>query len=75
MHWLNARGVQARPLWALIHEQKPYTTCEAYRIEHAVDFAAHILNIPCSTGITKEEIQAVVVLLEEGVRTGEREMP
>lgn len=53
---LQDRGVQTRAIWGLIHEQLPYKDCIAYEMEKAPYYSNCILNIPCSTQITEEEI-------------------
>ncbi len=53
---LQEKGIQTRAIWGLINEQKPYLQFESYMVEKAVYYADRILNIPCSTQITKEEI-------------------
>ena len=58
-------GVQTRAIWGLINEQKPYLNEQVYRLEKAPYFAERILNIPCSTQITAEEISYVA----ESVKT------
>ena len=64
---LEKEGIQTRAIWGLINEQKPYVHEKAYRIEKASYYASRILNIPCSTRITNEEIsfvsEAVIRLL------------
>ncbi len=57
---LNKRGVGTRPIWGLIHEQKPYRDNVAYKMEKAPYYAGRIINLPCSTNITKDEIKQVV---------------
>ncbi len=56
---LEKKGIQTRAIWGLIHLQKPYVNEDTYRIEKAVYYASSILNIPCSTQITSEEISIV----------------
>lgn len=58
-------GVQMRAIWGLIPEQKPYSNAIAYRIEKAVYYSKRILNIPCSTQISNEQIQFVVSALKK----------
>lgn len=53
---LQDRGVQTRAIWGLIHEQLPYKDYIAYEMEKASYYSNCILNIPCSTQITEEEI-------------------
>lgn len=53
-------GIQTRPVWGLIHEQKPYQKCIAYQIDKAKDYSNRIINLPCSTNLTEEELDYVV---------------
>ena len=53
---LQEKGVQTRAIWGLIHEQLSYKECIAYKMEMAPYYSECILNIPCSTQITEEEI-------------------
>ncbi len=53
---LQEKGVQTRAIWGLIHEQLPYKDSIAYEMEKAPYYSNCILNIPCSTQITEEEI-------------------
>lgn len=56
---LEEKGVQTRTIWGLIHEQKPYEGAIKYEIEKASKYADSILNIPCTTQLTKTEIEQV----------------
>ena len=62
---LQDRGVQTRAIWGLIHEQLPYKDFIAYEMEKAPYYSNCILNIPCSTQITEEEIVYVVEQVKE----------
>lgn len=62
---LQVCGVQTRPIWGLIHMQKPYIEYKSYEIVQAIRESEKIINIPCSTNITNEEIQYVVEMLEK----------
>lgn len=57
---LDASGVQARALWRPLHRQPAFSGAQAYRVEVAERLHARGLSLPCSTGITPEERQAVV---------------
>ena len=57
---LQARGIQTRAIWDLIHKQLPYREKTTYQIERALYYSSCILNLPCSTQLTKEEIVFVV---------------
>lgn len=66
---LEEKGIQTRAIWGLINEQKPYFGEITYQLEKAPYYASRILNIPCSTQITEEEIaytaESIQQLLEE----------
>ena len=62
---LQERNIQTRAIWGLIHEQKPYTQHIAYEIEKARYYSKCILNIPCSTQLSKTEISYVVNTVKE----------
>jgi len=51
--------IQTRPIWKLNNQQKPYLKNQAYRIEKAQYYFDRILNIPCSVGLTDEELERV----------------
>ena len=59
VNMLQAKAIQTRTVWGLIHEQKPYCQEDTYQLEKAPYYASRILNIPCSTQITEEEIRYV----------------
>lgn len=61
---LSEQGVQTRPIWGLIHQQRPYQNCIAYQIEKAVWYSHHVLNLPCSTNLSEEEISQVYDALQ-----------
>ena len=61
---LSEQKIQTRPIWGLIHQQKPYKNNEAFKIEKANHYMDRILNIPCSTNLTEEEAEYVCKVLE-----------
>lgn len=70
---LGERGIQTRAVWGLINEQVPYRGADTYQVERARYLADRILNLPCSTQITDEEILYVVENVKEvleGAATG-----
>ena len=58
------KGVQTRPIWGLIHEQKPYIGSQTYKIEKANYYVEHIINLPCSSNLKSNEVDHVVNTLE-----------
>lgn len=65
IHNLSERQIQTRAIWGLIHEQKPYRECIAYKIEKANYYKNHVINIPCSTNLSEEDIEYVVSIIKE----------
>lgn len=57
---LGEMGIQTRAVWGLISEQMPYQDAIAYKIEKAKYYSQCILNLPCSTQLTLQEIKVVV---------------
>jgi len=60
MKRLDEQKIQTRPVWFLNHEQKPYKNNFAYKIENAYKMIDETLNIPCSVGLTDEQIDTVI---------------
>ena len=67
---LQNEKIQTRPIWGLIHEQKPYQSDIAYEIEKAKEYSRCIINVPCSTNLTEEEIERVVHALQRQLEEG-----
>lgn len=62
---LQDKGIQTRPIWGLIHEQKPYEGAVTYHIERAIYYSQRILNLPCSTQLKEHEIEYVAKAVME----------
>lgn len=63
--FLNSKGIQTRPIWSLIHNQKPYRNCESYKIEKAEKYLDSIINIPCSSNLENEDVEYIINALKE----------
>lgn len=57
---LSEAKIQCRPVWGLIHQQKPYQAERAYQIEKAQYYWEHIVNIPCSTNLSFDDVDRVI---------------
>ncbi len=66
---LETFGVQTRAVWGLIHRQKPYQNCLAYEMERAPYYSGCILNLPCSTQITEEEIRYAAQTIQREIES------
>lgn len=62
---LIEEGIQTRPIWGLIHEQRPYLEHEAYEMEKSIWYQRRVLNIPCSSNLAPEEVDYVIDKLKE----------
>lgn len=56
---LEKKGVQSRPIWKLIHTLEMYRDNQAYRVEKAVKYYEKIVNIPCSSNLSEEDVDYV----------------
>ncbi len=61
---LIAKNIQSRPIWGLIHEQKPYLNNQSYRIEKATDYLKHVINIPCSSNLDQDDLNYTIECLK-----------
>ncbi|MBI4351545.1 MAG: LegC family aminotransferase [Elusimicrobia bacterium] len=61
---LGKAGIQTRPVWHLNNLQEPYRRNQAYKVNRAPWFVERVLNLPCSTGLTKEQAARVVAAVK-----------
>lgn len=61
---LKQNSIQARPIWGLIHEQLPYLESHGYQIECAKKYWQTVVNVPCSTNLTEEDVARVIEVLK-----------
>lgn len=57
-------GIQTRPIWGLVHEQKCFLNNQVYDIEKAKYYYDRVLNIPCSSNLTEEDVYLVIEKLK-----------
>ncbi|MDF2545698.1 MAG: aminotransferase DegT [Anaerosolibacter sp.] len=62
--YLASQNVQARPIWGLISDQKPYKDSQSYSIDKAIHYWKHVVNIPCSSNLSKEDVLTVINILK-----------
>ena len=60
---MQEKGIQTRPVWALIPEQCDYARNETHAMETAREYRRRIVNIPCSTNLTQAQCARVVEAL------------
>ena len=61
---LNRQGVQARPLWAPIHQQKPYRSCQTHQIKVASELYRRAVSLPSSVGLKNKDQERVIQLIQ-----------
>ncbi len=64
---IKKKGVETRPIWGLIHMQKPYIDCIAYKIDKALYYYKRVINIPSSTQLANEDIVLASELIKETI--------
>ena len=62
---LSKAGIQTRPVWRLNHLQKPYKNSQAYKISRACWFVERVLNLPCSSGLTRGQVTRVIGVIKK----------
>jgi len=65
MKRLEENGIQSRPVWAPIHLQKPYRSCQTYHIERAEELIGISLCLPSSTNLSDSNLLKVITNLNE----------
>ena len=65
MEWLKEHRVQARPIWGLISDQKPYKDCLSYKLKKAHDYQANVVNLPCSTNLLEDDVLYVIDIVKK----------
>ncbi len=63
--YLSDKNIQTRPIWNLICDLKPYHCCQKHKIEKAYYYWQHVVNIPCSSNLLREDIEVVVSSIRE----------
>jgi perosamine synthetase len=61
---LNDCNIQTRPLWGLIHKQKPYLKNQGYKLEKAEFYEKNLINVPCSSNLRQEDVDLVIEKLK-----------
>ena len=64
IQFLATKNVQSRPIWALISDQKPYAQNQTYKVIKARMYLEHIVNLPCSSNLSREDAAYVIECLK-----------
>ena len=60
---LDRAGIETRPLWPPNGRQAPYRDARAHRTERADWFWERVLNLPCGSDLTFDEVDRVVAAI------------
>lgn len=63
IQYMNERHIQVRPIWRLNHLQTPFRKYRAMDCSKAVALYGCVINIPCSTNLTREQQDYVCKVL------------
>lgn len=58
--YLASDKIQARPIWGLISDQKSYRGNQIYKIEKTRQYLENVVDIPCSSNLTKADVGYVI---------------
>lgn len=64
---LRDMGIESRTFWKPVHLQQPYQNVEKSVMEITEKIWNHILTLPCSTGITEEELAITVEAVKKAI--------
>jgi perosamine synthetase len=67
---LEAENIEARPVWAPLHEQRPYRDARAFGIEHSGTIHARAVSLPSSVDLGAEDQERVVAAVRRSLAPG-----
>ena len=62
---MSEAKIQTRPIWKLISDLKPYEGTQRSDLSNAHYYFERVVNIPCTTNLTEEEVRIVAERLLE----------
>jgi perosamine synthetase len=60
---LKIASIQARPIWGLNHQQKPYSGHQSYKIINAIQLWQGAICLPSSASLQSKDLQKVVAAI------------
>lgn len=57
---LAGERIEARPLWAPLHEQRPYRDAETYEVDGSRWIYERAVSLPCSVGLSRDDQSRVI---------------
>lgn len=68
--YLEKNYIESRPIWGLIHTQKPYLTSQKSSLSYALKYHSSIVNVPSSSQLSKSEIDSLILNLKSFFKLG-----
>ena len=70
INFFEDNKIQTRPIWRLIHKQKPYNHLSRSTIKNADYYEKNVINLPCSSNLSSEEVRYVFSVLKQFIEKG-----
>lgn len=70
INYFKKNHVQTRPIWRLIHKQKPYRDSLKSPMSKANYYEKNIVNLPCSSNLTSKDVYYIFSILEKYLKNG-----
>jgi len=64
---LAVAGIEARPLWAPLHDQRPYRSARSFGIERSSILYAQAVSLPSSVDLTEDDHDRVVAAVRRSL--------
>lgn len=65
--YLKEDGIEARAFWKPVHLQKPYKQCFRSEVSVSESLWQRIVTLPCSTGISEDELEKTAMAVKKVV--------
>lgn len=65
--WLDAAGIESRPLWKPMHKQPVYKNCPAYTNGVSERLFKQGLCLPSGPMVTEDDVRYIVARIKEGI--------
>ncbi len=65
MSKLAERNIGTRPIWELMHRLPAFSKYRSYRLEKSIYYHKYVLNLPCSSNLTEEQVHTVADAIKE----------
>lgn len=64
---LAGENIEARPLWAPLHEQRPYRDAESFEVTTSRWLYERAVSLPCSVGLSSEDQTRVIAAVRRSL--------